>query len=307
MSEMSPAADAGETGPDRVQEIMRAGDRAAWTAAALALALRDGVAEDQRRAAASVLSALGLGLESPDLDRPGVAAQAAAPILQSAALLTNKGPLWADQTEEAILAQGRASAQGAQAFVQFGLPMLDGLADAMAAPGARMLDVGTGVAALAVAYAEQFPALTVVGLDVLPRVLALAEETVKTSSVAGRVVLREQDVSTLDDVETYALAWLPAPFVPEAALRAGAARIARALIPGGWLMLGHGRFGPDPIDNALTSFKTVAYGGTALDDTQAQALLREAGLVDVMTAPTPPGAPGITVGRRRTSPDQPAG
>jgi hypothetical protein len=288
------------TGQTLVQEILYAGDRAVWTAAALALALRDDVAGDQRRAAASVLSTLGLVLDadSPELDRHAVAAQAAAPILQSAALLTNDGPLWADQTDGAIIAQGRASAQGARTFVRFGLPMLSGLADLMAAPGARMLDVGTGVAALAVSYAELFPALTVVGLDVLPRVLALAEKTVRTSGVSDRVVLRQQDVSALEDVDTYALAWLPAPFVPETALRDGAARVAHALVPGGWLMVGHGRFADNPIDNALTRFKTVAYGGTALDDMQAQALLGEAGLVEVTTVPTPPGAPGITVGRR---------
>jgi Methyltransferase domain len=301
VSQLSRLSDGGEA--SAVQEIMSAGDRAAWTAAALALVLRDEVAGDQRQAAASVLSTLGLGLDpdSPELDRHAVAAQAAAPILQTAALLTGAGPLWADQTDEAILAQGRASVRGARAFVQVGLPMLSGLADALAAPGARMLDVGTGVAALAVAYAEQFPALTVVGLDVLPRVLALAEQTVSTSTVADRVILREQDVSALEDLDAYALAWLPAPFVPEAALRAGAARIARALIPGGWLIMGHGRFADDPIDNALTRFKTVAYGGTALDEAEAQALLHEAGLVEVMNAPTPVGAPGITVGRRQLS------
>jgi SAM-dependent methyltransferase len=249
----------------------------------------------------AVLSALGLPLagESPELDRAGVAAQAAAPILQGAALLPYDRPLWAEQSDGAILAQGRASAQGATAFVQMGLPMLSGLADLMAAPGARMLDVGTGVAALAVSYAELFPALTVVGLDVLPRVLALAEETVGASGVADRVVLRQQDVSALEDVDTYALAWLPAPFVPETALRVGVARVASALVPGGWVMVGHGRFAGNPIDDALTRFKTVAYGGTALDGTQAQALLREAGLVEVMTMPTPSGGPGITLGRRR--------
>lgn len=308
MSEMSRVTDGGGastttlgTGQALVQEIMYAGDRAVWTAAALALALRDGVAGDQRRAAASVLSTLGLALDadSPELDRHAVAAQAAAPILQSAALLTNEGPLWADQPDGAIIAQGRASARGARTFVQLGLPKLSGLADLMATPGVRMLDVGTGVAALAVAYAELFPALTVVGLDVLPRVLALAEETVRSSGLSDRVVLRQQDVSALEDVDTYALAWLPAPFVPETALRVGAVRVARALIPGGWLMVGHGRFADNPIDNALTRFKTVAYGGTAFDETQAQALLREAGLVEVMTVPTPLGAPGITVGRRR--------
>ena len=64
-----------------------------------------------------------------------------------------------------------------------------------------MPDVGTGVAALAVAYAELFPQLTVVGIDVMPRVLAMAEQTFAQSSVGDRIILREQDVMLLDDPE----------------------------------------------------------------------------------------------------------
>ena len=114
---------------------------------------------------------------APDGTCKGLAAQAGAPIHQVAALLRGEGQMWAAQSDEALLAQGRASAQGADVFAQRGLPMLTGLREKFA-EGARMLDVGTGVAAMAVAYAELFPRLTVVGIDVMPRVLAMAEETV---------------------------------------------------------------------------------------------------------------------------------
>lgn len=285
---------------ERVRELMHAGDQGAWINAALALAL-DGRSPDAHRlAAADLLRSLAIDVDADlgELDRGGVAAQAAAPLLQTAALVRGDGHLWEGQSDEALLSQGRASAQGAAAMVRFGLPMLAGLAEALARPGAMMLDVGTGVAAMAVVYAELFPELTVVGLDVLPRVLALGASTVAASRVTDRVVLREQDVATLDEEAIYALAWLPAPFLPEAALRAGTPRVVRAMAPGGWLMLGHGKFADAPVDNAVTRFKTVAYGGTALDDEQAQRLLRDAGLQDVTTAPTPPGAPAITVGRK---------
>jgi hypothetical protein len=116
--------------------------------------------------------------------------------------------------------------------------------------------------------------------------------------MSGRGLWREQDVSTLDEDATYALAWLPAPFLPETALRAGMQRVARALLAGGWVMVGHGKFTDEPIENALNRFKTVAYGGTALDDAQAQTLLRDAGLTEVATMPTPPDAPAVTVGRK---------
>jgi hypothetical protein len=207
--------------------------------------------------------------------------------------------MWAAQSDEALLAQGRASAQGAAGFAQFGLPMLTGLEEAFAG-GARMLDVGTGVAALAVAYAELFPRLTVVGIDVMPRVLRMAERTVAESSVSDRVIVREQDVSSLDDPETYALAWFPAPFIPEAALGPGLLRVADSLQSGGWLMLGHGKYGGSAVNDAIGRFKTVAYGGSALNDEQAGEMLRSVGLLEVRTIATPEGAPAITVGRKPT-------
>jgi hypothetical protein len=279
---------------------MGSGDRGAWINAAIALALDNSRSEVQRLAAADLLRSLDVDVDADlgELDRGRVAAQAAAPLLQTAAVVGGDGELWEGQSDEALLAQGRASAQGAAAMVQFGLPMLGGLAEALAQPGAMMLDVGTGVAAMAVAYAELFPRLTVVGLDVLPRVLALAAATVSASAVADRVVLREQDVATLDEEATYALIWLPAPFIPEVALRAAMPRVARAMAPGGWVMVGHGKFAESPSENAITRFKTVIYGGTALDDEQAQRLLREAGLQNVRTTATPRGGPAITVGRK---------
>ena len=285
--------------PAGLHELLSTGDRAAWATAALALVAGQGGSPPLRRSAEEVLEVLGITLapETSSLERSGVAAQAAAPLMQTSALLT-RGEVWVDQPDEAIVAQGRASAQGAAAFERLGLPFMAGLAEALATPGARMLDVGTGVAALAASYAELFPELTVVGIDVLPRVLALAEDLLRSSPVADRVVLREQDVSELTDEATFALAWLPAPFVPEGALRAGLPRVVRALVPGGWLIVGHGKFADDPLDDALTRFKTVSYGGTPLSNPQAQGLLAEAGLAEVTTVPTPAGAPAITVGRR---------
>lgn len=299
----TPHHEVAATAPRGPHELLSTGDRAAWATAALALVAGDGGTPALRRSAEEVLEALGITLDVPaglPFDRAGLAAQAAAPLLQTSALLT-RGEVWVDQPDEAIIAQGRASAQGAAAFERLGLPFMAGLAEALATPGARMLDVGTGVAALAASYAELFPELTVVGIDVLPRVLALAEDLLLSSPVADRVVLREQDVSGLTDEATFALAWLPAPFVPEDALRAGVPRVVRSLVPGGWLIVGHGKLGGDPVDDAVTRFKTVSYGGTPLSSEQAQSLLTTAGLVEVSTVPTPVGAPAITVGRRATA------
>lgn len=289
---------------DLVSQLMHDGDKAVWATAALALVLAGTGSAAQRQAAAEVLRAQGVDLDSQlgERDRAGSAAQMAAPLLQAAALLRGGADVWSGQSDEALRAQGGASAQGIQAMKQFMLPMLPGLSDALERPGAQILDVGTGVGALAVAWAEAFENLTVVAIDVLPRVLELARSTLSSSRAHDRIILRQQDVATLDERAVYELVWLPSPFLPEAALRTGVQRAAEALVEGGWVMVGHGKYGGDPIEDAVSRFKTVAYGGTVLDDDQAQQLLRDAKFSNVITVPTPLGAPAITVGRREPSP-----
>ncbi|HLY32900.1 MAG TPA: class I SAM-dependent methyltransferase [Jatrophihabitantaceae bacterium] len=276
-------------------------DRHAWSLAALTLALNPIDHDEQlTRAAAGVLDALGLSdalHAAPPDARGAFASQTSAGLLQTAAIVRG-GSTWTDQSDEALIAQGRASAQGVPMFAQFVLPALGGLAERFGAPGARMLDVGTGTAALAIAYAQAFPQLEVVGVDVWPGVLALAGASVAASDVRDRVVLRHEDVGELTETDAYDLVWLPAPFVPEPALHAAVPRLVAALRPGGWIMVGHGRFAGDAVENAVNVFKTVAFGGTPLDAAAAQQLLTTAGLVDVQGLPTPPGAPALTVGRR---------
>jgi trans-aconitate methyltransferase len=169
------------------------------------------------------------------------------------------------------------------------LPMMGDLADRLAAPGARMLDIGTGVAALALGYARVFPQLRILGIDILDRALDLAGQAIRASDLADRVSVRKQDVAAFTDDTGFDLAWLPAPFIPQPALASALPRVAAALHPGGWLVVGHGKFGGNPVHNALTRLKTVAYGGTPLDEAAACSLLRNAGLTSVRRCPPRPG------------------
>jgi len=236
-----------------------------WQLAALAVALSDGPGRDpeQKRQAQRVLVELGLMSETSggsapaaglaELIRTGavdIAAVSAANILQAAGMLSGAAA-WASQNDDALLAQGRGSAQAAAAFKMFALPALEGLGDLFNGESPKMLDVGVGVAAMAVAYCRTFPGLRVVGLDVLPRALELARRQVDEAGLADRIELRQQDVAGLEDDRAYALAWLPAPFVPRPALEAGLPRLARALVPGGWLMMAHGKLHDDPLKNCL--------------------------------------------------------
>ena len=288
-----------------LQATIQGWDQAAWSLAALALATRDDSPPELAAAAGELLavswltSAPGGPLRGLGTATPGqIASQAAAPLHQTSALVSGRGISWHAQGDEALLAQGTASAQGARPFAQFMLPMMGGLSGRLAAPGARMLDVGTGVGGLAISFAEAFPHLHVLGIDILDRALALARQAVAASDAAARVTVRKMDVADFADDTGFDIAWLPAPFIPQPALSAGLPRVTAALRPGGWLMVGHGKFGGTPVEDALTRLKTIAHGGTPLDEAAACRLLRDAGLTSVRPVSTPRGVPAITIGQK---------
>ena len=290
--------------PDLLAAIA-AWDQAAWSLAALALVAAGDGPPEMTAAAQQLLSVSGITV-APGQPVPGadaataqqIANQAAAPLHQAVALASGRGISWSDQSDQALLAQGRASALGARFFAEVVLPVMGDLRGRVAAPGARMLDVGTGVGALAVAFAQVFPRLEVLGIDVLDRPLDLARQNIAASDVAARVTVRKQDVADFTDDTGFDLAYLPAPFVARPALQAGLLRAVAALHPGGWVFVAHGKFGATPAEDSLTRLKTFVYGGTPLDDAETSGLLRGTGLTSVRPVPTPEGAPGITIGQK---------
>jgi SAM-dependent methyltransferase len=288
-----------------LQAVIRAWDQAAWSLAALALTARGDGPPELTAAAGELLAAAGLtagpGTPLPGLGTaaPGqVASQAAAALHQASALAGGRGYEWSTQSDEALVAQGRVSAQRAVTVAGLLVPVMDDLAGRLAAPGARLLDVGTGTGELAVAFARVFPQVHVLGIDILDRALGLARQAIAASGAGARVTVRKQDVTEFADDAGFDLAWLPAPFIAGPALRAGLPRVVAALRPGGWLVVGHGRSGGTPAQDALARLKTLAYGGTPIDGAAACQLLHQAGLSSVRTVPTPAGAPAITIGQK---------
>ena len=287
-----------------LQATIRAWDQAAWSLAALALTARGDGPPELTATAGELLAAAGLGA-GPGTPLPGlgtatpgqIASQAAAALHQASALAGGRGYEWGSQSDEALVAQGRVSAQRAVTVARFLLPVMGDLAGRLAAPGARLLDVGTGTGELAVAFAQVFPQVQVLGIDILDRALGLARQAIAASDAGARVTVRKQDLADFADDGGFDLAWLPAPFIARPALHAGLPRVVAALRPGGWLIVGHGKSGGTTAEDALIRLKTLAYGGTPIDDAAACQLLHQAGLASVRTVPTPAGAPAITIGQ----------
>jgi predicted O-methyltransferase YrrM len=304
MTTLRSSASVLSAAPDLLAAIA-AWDQAAWSLAALALVAAGDGPPEITAAAQHLLSVSGI-TAAPGQPVPGadtataqqIANQATAPLHQAVALASGRAISWSAQSDQALLAQGRASARGARAFAERVLPAMGDLGRRLAAPGARMLDAGTGVGALAVAFAQVFPQLHVLGIDVLDRPLDLARQNIAASDVAARVTVRKQDVADFSDDTGFDLAYLPAPFIPRPALEAGLLRVVAALRPGGWVFVVRGKFGGTPAEDSLTRLKTLVYGGTPLGEAEAYNLLRNAGLTSVRSLPTPEGAPGITIGQK---------
>jgi len=204
---------------------------------------------------------------------------------------------WGAHDDETLLAQGRASAFGGVALATMFVPSFEGLEERFSV-GGDFLDVGVGTAALAAAFCEHRPMARVVGLDVLPRALELAGNTIRSAGLEERIELRLQAVQELDDVERYDLAWLPAPFIPASVFEEALRRLHRALRPGGWLTVGAGRFDGEPLAVAVTKWKTLRAGGTPLPAVEAMTMLPAAGFVDAVQLPTPVGAPALFAARK---------
>jgi SAM-dependent methyltransferase len=203
-------------------------------------------------------------------------------------------------TDTSILQGGGELTAGFANVLPQLLPMLDGLAQRLGTPGAAFLDVGTGVARLAIAMARKWPALNVVGLDVSGPALALARRNVAQADCEGRIELREQPAQELPDESAFDLAWIPAPFVPEYALGCLVERVHRALKPGGWMLFATARPGED-LRGAAMRFRVALFGGKPMTQDEAETLIADKGFVDVRTLPGPPRDVKMIVAGRRGS------
>ena len=166
-------------------------------------------------------------------------------------------------------------------------------------PGARILDIGTGVGALAVAFCRTFPGSTVVGIDPWELSLEMARQNVAASGFDSRITMRQTRIEAFEDGDGFDLVWMPVIFIAGAALEDAVRHAVAAMRPGGEIVLGRYTGSDDPLASALGDLRTLRSGGTVLSPARAMTLLENAGLVDVREVErTWPAPLGLTTGRR---------
>ncbi len=129
---------------------------------------------------------------------------------------------WAHTDERLLQAQGTLSASSTEAVDQLLLPMLDGLVARLDSRDGALLDAGTGVGAVTIAFCQRHPLLRAVSLEPQSAPLTLARRNVEAAGLSDRVELRQQLVEDLQDTCAFDLAWLAEDF------------LAHSVLPGRW-------------------------------------------------------------------------
>ncbi|HUF64637.1 MAG TPA: class I SAM-dependent methyltransferase [Gemmatimonadaceae bacterium] len=174
---------------------------------------------------------------------------------------------WTHSDATILQAQGAASAIVARLVAEAGL----------GGPNIRVLDIGTGVARLAIAFAGTFPRSTVVGLDPWEPAISLARGNVKDAGLEDRVTVHQLRVEEYEDGDGFDLVWFPSFFIPGAAID-GALRSVRGMLrPGGVVAMGVFERPDDPLAGAVDAMITVRSGGAVLEPVEAIAKMKAAG------------------------------
>ena len=136
-----------------------------------------------------------------------------------------------------------------------------------------------------------------VGIDPWEPALRIARRNVAESDAKERIDLRPQGVEQLQDTAEFALAWLPAPFIPAEVVKASLEHISRALMPGGWLIAGLYSSDSTPLGAALAQLRTVRSGGYPWTASEIEERLCATGF-EAVEAVSPPPFILFVLGRR---------
>ncbi len=183
---------------------------------------------------------------------------------------------WQDRDPAVMQVFGEVSLGFWRGLERFAAEAAPDLLDRLGRPGARFLDIGTGVGWLSVGMLQRWPMLSAVGIEPLPGALALARENIRNVGLAARMELRPGAGEALEDRAAFDLIFVPSAFIPADAVAAMLPRARAALRPGGWLLLAVVE-PPQGDAEALARFRTAVWGGDVLGLAGGEAMLREAG------------------------------
>ena len=211
--------------------------------------------------------------ELTDRERSIVVSFARSYLRQSLELMDDPGRpnAWSHSDPTILQAQGAASAVVATLISGAGL----------GAPGIRVLDIGSGVAGLSVAFCREFPDATVVGLDPWEPSMELARANVAEAGLEDRITLEKKTIQAYEDSQGFDLIWFPSFFIPEPVLDEAFRRVKGLLRPGGSLVVGVFEQREDPLAAAVDAMITVRSGGTALEPEEVIRRLKDAGFGEV--------------------------
>jgi precorrin-6B methylase 2 len=167
-----------------------------------------------------------------------------------------------------------------------------GLADRFQRPGAAFLNVGVGSGRLAIALAQMWPNLRILGLDPCAPAIRVARDNIERAGLSDHIEIREQGAETLDAHDAFDLAWIPTPFIPQRVFAGVCERTRQALRPGGYAIAAIGNHAAmQPAQGAAFRLRLALCGGVAWLPAELEAQLRDAGFAEIRALPTPPGAP----------------
>jgi 2-polyprenyl-3-methyl-5-hydroxy-6-metoxy-1,4-benzoquinol methylase len=244
---------------------------------------------------------LGAEADAGEAEADAVVGMTRTLLAQSAELVADpaRAPGWEHVDPQILQGTGKMSMAIAGAIGAAADRELDGLGERLAAPGAALLDVGTGSGWLAIALAQAHPELRVVGIDLYEPSLELARGNVADAGFAKRIELRAQDVTQLADAAAYDAVWLPLPFLPRVIVQQAMTVAVPALRPGGWLIAGTYPGPPDRLSQLLVDLRTVRSGGHAWATDELVREIASHGLADAQeTERTWTGPVRLFAGRR---------
>jgi hypothetical protein len=206
-------------------------------------------------------------------------------LAEAAELLKNpcRSGEWRVADSALLQAQGRVSGQVFQRICALAAdrPLLG------KALNGRFLDVGTGVAGIALEAAKARPSLTIQGIDIWEPALNLALENVRNSPYSDRISIRRLNITELPAEPRYTLIWLPTMFMRRTVVEAALDRIAAASLKDAYVIASCYTVPSDRDAAAFVALRILRSGGERIEHPEIEKMLSLRGFINVESDVSP--------------------